>query len=285
MSVKFARRKYGKELLIDCELMSEAKPFKINHNAFLVEFHELFIITEGQGTFKLDNEIINFEPGTILLLPPNKWRQWLSFEQVINGYFLIFEEEFISNFFNDGLFLYRFHFFYNNSTPSFVRLPEDAFEQFLQRVEEVRKELKELGPDSEHFLRSLLYYILILINRRYQAQFEVEAQFFENNLTLRFRKLLEKKIRTWHNVTDYATALQVSKSHLNKTLKGSLGKSTSEAIKERLIAEAKRDLLYSELNIAEISHQLNFSEPSNFNRFFKEAVQLTPKAFRALNSK
>ncbi|MCB9328389.1 MAG: helix-turn-helix domain-containing protein [Lewinellaceae bacterium] len=285
MKFQFKRNKYGRELLIDCEQMSKVKGFTLDDSPFWIDFHEIFIITSGKGVFRLDNERIQFKAGTTLLLPPNKWRQWQLIEGQLDGYILIFEEEFISKFFNDGLFLYRFHYFYNNVTPSFIQIDKDRINDFLSRLKEIKNELAHLGSDSEHFLRAILYYILIHINRCYKEQHKVEFQFFEDNLTLSFKKLMEAEIRRYHNVSDYATALNVSKSHLNKTIKESLGKNTSEIIRERLIAEAKREILYSNLSISEISYALNFTEPSNFNRFFKGIVKMTPNEYRAIHSK
>ncbi|MFK8008357.1 MAG: AraC family transcriptional regulator [Saprospiraceae bacterium] len=285
MKFKFKRNKYGRELLIDCEKISEAENFTRDNTPFWIDFHEIFIVTSGSGVFLLDDENINFSKGTILLLPPNKWRQWKKIKGNLDGYFLIFEEEFMSNFFNDRLFLFRFHYFYNNAKPSFIQIAPNKFSDFLTRIMEVRKELGRLNTDSEHFLRAILYYILISINRYYQEQFDVKEEFFENNLTLRFRKLLEKEIRNFHDISYYADTLQVSKSHLNKTVKESLGRSTSQVIKERLLIEAKRSLLYSSSNVSEISYDLNFSEPANFNRFFKKMTSLTPKEYRLQNSK
>ncbi|MFK7807744.1 MAG: AraC family transcriptional regulator [Saprospiraceae bacterium] len=285
MKFKFQENKYAKDILIDCEKMSDVKSFTKDSTPFLVDFHEILFITKGEGIFRLDDEKINFSKGTVLLLPPNKWRRWEKIDESIDGFFLIFKKDFISTFFNDQLFLYRFHFFYNNSTPSYIHLSDDKLVDFLKRLEDVRAEFKNLRADSEHLLRAILYFILININRIYSRQFEITGDFFENNLTLRFRDLLERSVRSHSDVSFYADKLGVSKSHLNKTLKKSLGKSSSEIIKERLLTEAKRELLFSQLSISEVGFELNFSEPSNFNRFFKEAVGIPPKEFRAKNSK
>lgn len=284
MKFKFKRNKYGRELLIDCEKIKEVKSFTKDTRPFLVNFHEILFITQGAGVFRLDNERIEFSKGTILLLPPNKWRQWEVIHKAIDGYFLIFEEDFISKFFNDHLFLYRFHFFYNNFTPSYIYQKQEELSFFLEHLEIIKKELRNLTSDSEHLLRAILYLLLIKLNRRYSQQFKIKGQFFEDNLTLRFKKLLEQEIRNHNDVSFYAQSLQVSKSHLNKTLKGSFGMSTSKLIKERLVAEAKRELLYSQFSISEIAYRLNFSEPSNFNRLFKDIVGIPPKAYRLKNS-
>lgn len=284
MKFVFKKNKYGKELLIDCEKISDVEHFTKDTTPFLVDFHEILFITKGKGVFRLDNERVEFAAGTLLLLPPNKWRQWEIIEKDIDGYFLIFEEDFISKFFNDQLFLFRFHFFYNSSTPSYLHLIQNEMDGFLLHLQNVKRELRNLTSDSEHLLRAILYLLLININRIYSSQFEIEEQFFENNLTLRFRRLLEMEIRNHSDVSFYAQSLQVSKSHLNKTLKENLGKSTSKLIKERLVAEAKRALLYSQLSVSEIAYLLNFSEPSNFIRLFREIVGVPPKAFRSENS-
>lgn len=280
MKFKFKKNKYGKELLIDCEKMADVQSFTKDDTPFLVNFHEILFITAGKGVFRLDNEPIQFTKGTILLLPPNKWRQWEVIQEAVDGFFLIFEEDFIARFFNDPLFLYRFHFFYNHLTPSYLQLTPKELSTFLKSLHDIRQELQNLSADSEHLLRAILYLLLIQINRIYSQQFKISGQFFENNLTLRFRRLLEKEISKHRDVSFYVQRLQVSKSHLNKTLKDSLGMSISKLIKDRLIAEAKRELLYSQLSISEIAYQLNFSDPSNFNRLFKEIVGSTPKAYR-----
>jgi AraC family transcriptional regulator, transcriptional activator of pobA len=49
---------------------------------------------------------------------------------------------------------------------------------------------------------------------------------------------------------------------------------------ERILLEAKSLLTHTELNIAEISHNLQFDEPTNFSKFFKKYVGLTPLQFR-----
>ena len=269
MKFDFNKYKYKRELLIDCVEIVATKDFAPQEAPYFVTFYEMIFLTKGKGVFQLDQEKMPFGAGSVLLLPPNKWRHWLEVDEIPTGYFLIFEEDFIAEFFNDAFFLYRFHFFYNTESPSYINASPDLFHELLGSLAEIQQELQQLRTDSKHFLRSLLYYSLIHINRAYQEQFQIQGQFFEDQLILRFRRLLEKNIRSAHKVSEYAKRLQVSKSHLNRVLKKQFGKSCSEIIKNRLLVEIKRDLLYTDASISEISYDLNFSEPSNFNRFFK----------------
>ncbi|MEM7572695.1 MAG: AraC family transcriptional regulator [Bacteroidota bacterium] len=284
MKFQFKRNKYGEELLIDCDQMSKLAGFTMNDTPFWIDFHEIYFITSGKGQFKLNDEYIPFSPGSVLLLPPNKWRRWATVEGQLDGFVLIFEEEFISKFFNDGLFLFRFHYFYNNASPSYVQLTTTELDNYSAHLTNIKKELIHLQNDSRHFLRATLYLLLINLNRAYTTQFNIQEEFFEDNLSLRFRRLLEKEIRQYRDVSFYASTLAVSKSHLTKTLKRTFAKTPAQLIRNRLIVEAKKELLFSQLNIAEISEELNFSEPSNFNRFFKEIVGISPNEFRLKNS-
>lgn len=285
MQFEFERNKYQKELLVDCFQRNVLADSTDAQNPFNITFFEIILITKGSGKFMLDNEVIPFKKGTVLLLPPNKWRQWFEITESFESVYLIFEEEFISKFFNDPLYLYRFHYFYNTNTPSYLTLENNELKKNLETLFEIQLEIKNLKPDSEHFLRALLYYLLIDLNRKYEEHERVNQSFYKEILILKFRKLLEANIHIKQRVSDYTTLLQVSASHLNKLMKAYFGKSTSEVIKERLTLEIKKHLLFSEKNISEISYDLGFSEPSNFNRFFQKQVQMTPKEYRLQNDK
>ncbi|MDJ0780345.1 MAG: helix-turn-helix transcriptional regulator [Desulfosarcinaceae bacterium] len=284
MKLSFQRNKYGKVLSLDCGLISQTPKFVTHDRPYFITFHEILFITQGSGTFRLDDEKIPFQRGTLLLLPQNRWRQWVEVKAPMDGYFLIFEEEFISTFFNDALFLYRFHYFYQTTPPSWLQVEETDLIAMMAKLEEIRVEIKGLRNDSHHLLRAILYYLLIQINRRYESRHHLRDELFQDWLTLRFRKLLEHNIRTMQKVSDYAQRLNVSRSHLNKTLNASFGKPCKDLIKERLVVEIKKELLYSDRSIAEIGYDFNFSEPGNFIRFFKGMTGQTPKAYRRLNS-
>lgn len=283
MIFNFSRNKYKTELLIDCFQKNGTLSIESPTKPFLVSFYEIVFITEGKGKFKLDNETIPFKRGTVLLLPPNKWREWYKIDNSFEAIYLIFEEESISTFFNDALYLYRLNYFYNVNTPSFLNLTESDLSNLLPKLNELKNELGQLHKDSSHFLRSILYYVLIQLNRQYQKTYKIQTEFYQKANILKFKKLLEENIKEKHKVKDYAKLLGVSTSHLNKLLNTFFGKSCSEIIQERLIAEIKRNLLFSNKSISEISYELNFSEPSNFNRYFQKTVKMTPKEYRNQN--
>jgi AraC-like DNA-binding protein len=76
--------------------------------------------------------------------------------------------------------------------------------------------------------------------------------------------------------------LNVHVNHLNRAIKETTEKTTSQIIAERMVQEAKILLKYSSWTVSEIAYALGFSELTHFNNFFKKHVALSPLKFRAV---
>jgi AraC-like DNA-binding protein len=74
--------------------------------------------------------------------------------------------------------------------------------------------------------------------------------------------------------------LGVTTSHLSDSMRLETGLTAGELIRARLILEAKRLLLHSELTIAEIGYELGFGDPSYFSRFVRREIKTSPAEFR-----
>jgi AraC family transcriptional activator of pobA len=275
----FIKRKYGKELLIDCSLYSKSNKVLPDY-PFTTDFYGIFIVTQGKGSILVDNNLIRFKKGSLLFLQPNHVRQWQRVSSTFDGYFLVFVKEFIETFFQDSLFIYRFQFFHNASISYTLECKQDFLSSLIDFCEAINNELANLQEDSHHFLRSILYNVLILINRKYIEQYGLSANLFQNNTGLQLKKLLDDKIRTHQRVEDYAGFLNVSRAHLNNISKKTFGSPISIIIKERLLTEIKRRLLFTDKSIKEICYEMNFSDVSNFTRFFKKHTSINPNEYR-----
>ena len=85
---------------------------------------------------------------------------------------------------------------------------------------------------------------------------------------------------TLRSARDFAEHLAVHVNHLNRAIRLTTGKTTTEHIFERLTSEAKTLLKHTNWNISEIGYSLGFEEPAHFNHFFKKQTTMTPSAFR-----
>ncbi len=91
---------------------------------------------------------------------------------------------------------------------------------------------------------------------------------------------LEKK-----TVKEYAHLLSVSPNYLSLQVKNFSNNSALSFINNKLISEAKSLILYTEYNINEVAQQLNFTDTSNFVKFFKKQTGKTPIEFKKEGNK
>lgn len=96
----------------------------------------------------------------------------------------------------------------------------------------------------------------------------------------RFRDLVERRFREHAPVAAYAADLGITPTHLNRVCRGLLGKSALEIVHDRVLLEARRQLIYTSMSVKEVSNVLGFSDPGYFTRFFTRNAKLSPSAFR-----
>jgi AraC family transcriptional activator of pobA len=97
-----------------------------------------------------------------------------------------------------------------------------------------------------------------------------------------FLMLLESNFQTVTNIDFYAGKLGISSKRLNQILKEKLDKTGTQIIHDRIILEAKRRIIHTEVTIKEIAYDLGFSDRPYFSRFFKKQTGQTPEAFQKM---
>ena len=102
----------------------------------------------------------------------------------------------------------------------------------------------------------------------------------DNDLLNEFNLLLSENLNNSRSVKYYASLLAISTKKLNSITKICWGLTAKEYIKEKIIYESKKILLETPDTIKEISYTLGFTEPTNFNKFFKKFTSTTPLQFR-----
>jgi AraC family transcriptional activator of pobA len=101
------------------------------------------------------------------------------------------------------------------------------------------------------------------------------------DLVTRYRAALETHFRDQKTLGFYADNLGVSPQRLNAACKARAGRTASEVLYERIVTEAKRCLLYTEMTVAEIGYSIGYDDPAYFNRFFSQRVGRPPGTYRA----
>ena len=95
-------------------------------------------------------------------------------------------------------------------------------------------------------------------------------------LLQKFVQLINHFYLEKRTIEEYADLLSVTPNYLSQSIKLVSGKNALGFINERIMTEAKSMIQFSNLDIAEIAYQLNFSDASNFGKFFKKYAEVTP---------
>jgi AraC family transcriptional activator of pobA len=104
-------------------------------------------------------------------------------------------------------------------------------------------------------------------------------------LSSKFKELIFAHIKINHEVNYYASLLNVTPNHLNKSVKSTTGKPATKWIDETILLEAKYLLFQTTLSISEIAMQVGHEDHSYFSRFFKKHEGITPIEYRKMIDK
>jgi AraC family transcriptional activator of pobA len=99
-------------------------------------------------------------------------------------------------------------------------------------------------------------------------------------LVARFRALVETAYMSGDPIDAYAARLGVSATRLRRACQGVAGVPPIRLIHDRLLLEAKRVLLYSNLTVNETAYRLGIDDPAYFSRLFKKREGVAPHRFR-----
>ncbi|GAB3036972.1 helix-turn-helix domain-containing protein [Spirosoma pulveris] len=159
-------------------------------------------------------------------------------------------------------------------TPADVDFVEDM-------LAKINAEYQRPNEWQQRMLTAYLTVLLTYLSRLYTEQFNSKPFSTDNLLLKKFQARIDEKFRELHQVSEYASLLNVSAGYLSEVVKAQSGKPAIVHIHERLVLEARRLLFHTQQSLKEIAFDLGFSDASYFNRFFKRETDLTPAEYRA----
>lgn len=167
-----------------------------------------------------------------------------------------------------------------------IKLENEASAYFVYLLEDIRKELERKDYWTDEMARTYLKQLIIAASRHwFRANPEKDAMGTSGSeFSRKFSQMVERHFSEYHSVSDYAAMLYVTPKTLNRRIVEQKKKNPNEIIKDRIILEAKRLLLYTDLSIKEIASQLGYDDVSYFTRFIKIRIGITPQSFRNENS-
>lgn len=185
--------------------------------------------------------------------------------------------------FRDNLFLFMSNMPMSAiiSRHSVTPIPEDT----LPSVDRLFKECNLIMADTENPYQSqaVLFCLTSFIFKtlyKWFLPYMNEITSNQGRMSDQFLMLAQKHFKRERFLDFYAQQLEVSPKHLSRTIKAQTGYTAVEWIEKFVILEAKVLLKSSNLNIQQISDELNFASQSFFGKYFKKITGMSPKEFR-----
>lgn len=112
----------------------------------------------------------------------------------------------------------------------------------------------------------------------FARQHEITADYLKE-LDKHLLDLLEGRVEIMLEIRDFAAILHIHPTHLTNTVKHATGQHPCTFYQDKIIAISKSLLEENKISISGIATLLTY-DPSNFTKFFKKFVQMTPKQYR-----
>lgn len=132
-----------------------------------------------------------------------------------------------------------------------------------------------------HLLRSLAGTLFGLVARQLSDRRYRQDRAAKSDLLQRFHDLIEQRYLEHWTVAQYANALSVTPTHLSRVARAATGHSASRMIVNRIVREARRNLVYTNMPVSTIAYALGFKDPAYFSRVYATATGFSPRVFRA----
>lgn len=275
VSVPFSKTRCGVDFYINTGESKDICGVLSEHRTFKTDFFSFYFFRRANGYVLLNFRKIELRDDMVLLLSPHQQQEWHMDEAELDYTFLIFREDFMRTFIADKFFVYRLLYYYQTDTPPYLFAAPEELAEYMRLLEKIKQELLHPVADTYNLIVSVLYYLLVVINRAYAKTYRLPVEVPKNNYAFQFKDLLEKHIRTVQRVQEYADMLRVSRITLNNSVMAQFGVSATHLLKQRLLEELKNDLLFSDRNVSQLADEFHFSDPSHLMRFFKQQTGKT----------
>ncbi|MES1155145.1 MAG: helix-turn-helix domain-containing protein [Pseudorhodoplanes sp.] len=242
---------------------------------------QILLIERGGGEMIFEDTALDFAAPAAIIVQPNVVHGFRFRPDVTDGFVVSFTEDMANTIGGE-------------SAEALARLRVLAAEPVvrLESADEIRR-LSALCNDlhQERFLareghrlamRALLALIAIEAARLAASRARTgSVTLAPTDPTLEaLRLLVEDHFRSERQIAFYAGRLNMTADRLNDLIKRATGVTAGHLIRQRVLTETKRELVFTNRAIHDIAYDLGFSDPSHFARFFRKQTGMTPQDFR-----
>jgi AraC family transcriptional regulator, transcriptional activator of pobA len=243
-------------------------------------------LIKGRNLVEYADKTVLIDKQGILFATPKIPYRYTPQDKKQSGFFCVFTKEFMSKS-KTGLLIDELPIY--KPVSDFVYQLSDVQYKEIELI--FHKMDAELSSGYEFKYDLLRNYVLELIHTGQKLKpmgNSVNTSNAANRISSLFIELLERQfpiesssqVIQLKSPVDFARTLGIHINHLNKVLKETTGKNTTEILNGRIAEEAKILLKQTQWSVSEITFALGFDEVAHFSNFFKKHIGLSPLKFR-----
>lgn len=246
------------------------RPFNdhINVNLFIEkphghDFYLLLLITKGSGKHSIDYKEYNVEPGSMFIVSPGQVHCW-DLADDTDGYVLFFKKEyFLIDFNHDKLI--KLPFFKSTSSVPCLKLNKQEQRTLTTMFGNINNEYKNHLFNYHEMIRLYLNVLFLELSRIYNRKYDESIIYSYELMQLnRFERLVNTSFKDHKSLVFYAEEMSISLKQLSYLCKKVVNKTPSEILLERIILEAKRLVIHTDMSISSIANELNYNDIKEF---------------------
>lgn len=231
--------------------------------------HQVLFIEAGGGVATLDGQSVTLEPMCIVNVPIGHVHGY-AFKRGTVGFVVTIAAEVLDQVMVPGEGLRR-----ELGRSLVVRASAPMRETFKG----IFREFRSRDYARAHVLRGLTAVLVGLVARELSVE-RGKPRREGRGLAAQFEALLEQHYLEHWTVADYAATLLVTPTHLSRVVRAATGRAASRLIADRVVREARRHLVYTNLSVSTVAFALGYTDPAYFSRIFTKATGHSPRAFR-----
>lgn len=233
----------------------------------------VFCVASGGGRMHADAETFAFTAPCLLIVPSNVVHAF-NYEAETHGAVVTLSDAYLQELVRRERELGAIF-----AAPRVLAHRQGQFGDVLDRL---ARELAWTAPGHAAAVEALLLTLLVGVLRltHEAAQGATPERGGAAGLVARFREQIEANYRTETRVEAYARSLGVTAKRLRLACLQAASATPLGMVQDRLVLEAKRLMLYSNVTVSEAAYYLGFEDPAYFTRFFTKRCGVSPRQFR-----
>lgn len=240
--------------------------------------HDFIFIEKGSAKRNMGLDSYHITENTFCFLPAYQILADETMTEDIKGYYGHFSIELFTSKFFQKEAIERLPFLRYNAFPV-VKVPKESVAGILSTLRRLEIEFDAGAPNGIDIISAHLLALFIELYPYTERQVNTPKDSI-SNIVQRYKDLLVENIYNYQKVADYASMLSITPNHLNRCVKKTLGKTARDVLFDMFLLEAKVLLKQSDLSISEIAYKLGNRDSSDFARFFKSKLKMSPKEYR-----